>query len=135
STGFDYLVEVYVPPVKMVKPQDIEVLPIESVNPLVNLMVRDVATVRQSVRPGEYDRVMSQRYLTVTANVAGEDMGRASNQVGEAIKAAGKPPEGVRVEHMGQLKPMKEMFQALSIGLGVAVFVILVLLTGYFQSP
>ena len=36
---------------------------------------------------------------------------------------------------MGQLPPMIEMFKALGIGLGVAVFVIFVLLTAYFQSP
>ncbi|HEY2157236.1 MAG TPA: efflux RND transporter permease subunit, partial [Isosphaeraceae bacterium] len=135
KTGFDYLVEVLVPPARMTKATDIETLPVESVNPLVNLMIRDVATVRQSVRPGEYDRSMSQRYLTVTANVEGEDMGRASVQVARAIEAAGAPPRGVRVIPMGQLPPMDEMFQSLGIGLGVAVFVILVLLTAYFQSP
>jgi multidrug efflux pump subunit AcrB len=78
---------------------------------------------------------MSQRFLTVTANVEGEDMGRASRQVSGALEAAGEPPEGVRVEPLGQLPPMVEMFKALGIGLGVAVFVILILLTGYFQSP
>ena len=78
---------------------------------------------------------MSQRYLTLTANVEGEDMGRASGQVQQAIDAAGEPPRGVRVELMGQLPPMIEMFQALGIGLAVAVFVIFVLLTAYFQSP
>jgi multidrug efflux pump subunit AcrB len=134
-TGFDYLVQVQVPPNKMVKVDDIEVLPIESVNPFVNLMIRDVATVRQSVRPGEFDRNMSQRYLTLTANVEGEDMGRASAHVQKAIDAAGAPPKGVRVELMGQLPPMMEMFKSLGIGLAVAVFVILVLLTAYFQSP
>ena len=36
---------------------------------------------------------------------------------------------------MGQLPPMIEMFKALGIGLAVAVFVIFVLLTAYFQSP
>jgi multidrug efflux pump subunit AcrB len=36
---------------------------------------------------------------------------------------------------MGQLPPMVEMFKALGIGMGVAVFVIFVLLTAYFQSP
>ncbi len=98
-------------------------------------MIRDVATVRNGLAPGEYDRDMSQRYLTVTANVEGQDMGRASRQVARAIAAAGTPPEGVRVEPMGQLPPMIEMFRALGIGLSVAVFVILVLLTAYFQSP
>jgi multidrug efflux pump subunit AcrB len=119
----------------MLKPEDVEVLPIETVNPVVNLMVRDVATVRRGMRPGEFDRDMSQRYLTVTANVEHQDMGRASRLVSQAISAAGTPPEGVRLETMGQLPPMTEMFRALGIGLAVAVFVILVLLTAYFQSP
>ena len=123
------------PPLRMEKPEDVETLPLQSVNSLVNLMIRDVATVRKGVRPGELDRDMSQRYLTLTANVEGEDMGRASRQVAEAIEAAGEPPRGVRVEPMGQLPPMIEMFQSLGIGLAVAVFVIFVLLTAYFQSP
>ena len=135
STGFDYLVQVQMPPTRMVKAEDVEILPLASVNPLVNLMVRDVATVRRGTRPGEYDRDMSQRYLTLTANVEGEDMGRAARQVALAIAAAGEPPEGVRVEPLGQLPPMNEMFKTLGIGLGVAVFVILLLLTAYFQSP
>jgi multidrug efflux pump subunit AcrB len=135
KTGFDYLVQIQVPPLRMEKAQDIETLPVESVNPLVNLMIRDVATVRRGVRPGEIDRDMSQRYVTLTANVEGEDMGRASDQVAQALAAAGSPPRGVRVETMGQLPPMNEMFQSLGIGLGVAVFVIFVLLTAYFQSP
>ncbi len=135
KTGFDYLVQIQVPPLRMEKPEDIETLPVESVNPLVNLMIRDVATVRRGTRPGEIDRDMSQRYVTLTANVEGEDMGRASDQVAQALAAAGDPPRGVRVSTMGQLPPMLEMFQSLGIGLGVAVFVIFVLLTAYFQSP
>jgi multidrug efflux pump subunit AcrB len=135
KSGFDYLVQLQIPPLRIDKPEDIETLPVESVNPLVNLMIRDVAKVRKGVRPGEIDRDMSQRYLTLVANVEGEDMGRASRQVAEAIKAAGEPPRGVRVEPMGQLPPMIEMFESLGIGLGVAVFVIFVLLTAYFQSP
>jgi len=135
KTGFDYLVQIQIPPLRMEKPEDVEILPLESVNPLVNLMIRDVATVRRGTRPGELDRDMSQRYVTLTANVEGEDMGRASRQVAAAIAAAGEPPRGVRVEPMGQLPPMIAMFEALGAGLVVAVFVILVLLTAYFESP
>ena len=135
ATGFDYLVQLQIPPLRLNKPQDIETLPMEKVNRLVNLMVRDVATVTESVRPGEIDRDMSQRYLTVVANVEGEDMGRASRQVAAALKQVGDPPRGVRVEPLGQLPPMLEMFQSLGIGLGAAVFVIFILLTAYFQSP
>ena len=64
KTGFDYLVQIQVPPLRMDKPEDLEELPLESVNPDVPLMVRDVlkdGQVHTSVRPGEYDRDMSQR--------------------------------------------------------------------------
>jgi multidrug efflux pump subunit AcrB len=76
-----------------------------------------------------------QRYVSVTANVEGEDLGRASRQIEQAIAAAGQPPKGVRVEDRGQVAPMREMFTSLGIGLGIAVAVILVLLTAYFESP
>jgi multidrug efflux pump subunit AcrB len=137
KTGFDYLVQVQVPALRMNKPSDVEELPLESVNPVVPLMVRDVlkdGTVHTSVRPGEYARDMSQRFVMVVANVEGEDMGRAAKQVRQAVKDAGKPGRGVRVEEQGQLPSMSKMFEALGIGMAVAVFVILVLLTAYFQS-
>jgi multidrug efflux pump subunit AcrB len=138
KTGFDYLVQLQVPPLRMEKPSDIEELPLKPVNPDVPLMVRDVlkdGRVHESVQPGEYDRDMSQRYLTIIANVEGEDMGRAARQVRQAVKAAGDPPRGVRVEEMGSLPSMSQMFDAMGVGLSVSVFVILVLLTAYFQSP
>jgi len=100
-----------------------------------NLMVRDVARVGKSTMPGEYDRLAMQRYLSITANVEDSDLGRASRQVEKALQDAGKPPHGVLVQTRGQVAPMNEMFQSLAIGLTVAVAVILVLLTAYFQSP
>jgi multidrug efflux pump subunit AcrB len=73
--------------------------------------------------------------LSITANVEGEDLGRASRQIDDALDRAGQPPRGVHVESRGQVAPMNEMFESLAVGLAVAVAVILVLLTGYFQSP
>jgi multidrug efflux pump subunit AcrB len=91
--------------------------------------------VGKSTMPGEIDRSTMQRYVSITANVEGEDLGRAARQIEQAIAAAGKPPRGVRVEERGQVTPMREMFTSLGIGLGIAVVVILVLLTAYFESP
>jgi len=42
-------------------------------------------------------------------------MGRAANQVRQAVKNAGDPPRGVRVEEQGQLPSMAKMFKALGI--------------------
>jgi multidrug efflux pump subunit AcrB len=138
KTGFDYLVQIQVPPLRMEKPEDVEELPLKSVNPVVPLMIRDIlrdGKVHSSTRPGEYDRDMSQRYVTVVANVEGEDLGRAAQQVRQAVKDVGQPTRGVRVEEQGSLPSMTEMFKALAIGMAVAVSVIVVLLTAYFQSP
>jgi multidrug efflux pump subunit AcrB len=55
--------------------------------------------------------------------------------VKDAVAAAGTPPRGVRIMTRGELKPMVEMFESLGIGLSIAVVVILVLLTAYFESP
>ncbi len=71
KTGFDYLVQLQVPPLRMEKPEDVETLPLQSVNPLVNLMIRDVATVKRGVRPGELDRDMSQRVPDVDGKCRG----------------------------------------------------------------
>jgi multidrug efflux pump subunit AcrB len=113
----------------------VETLPISPVSEITNLLVRDVARVREGSMVGQYNRLSSQRYLSITANVVGEDMGRAARQVAAAVAAAGEPPRGVNVFTRGQMKPMLEMFQALGIGLAIAVIVILVLLTAYFESP
>ncbi|MFO0880035.1 MAG: efflux RND transporter permease subunit [Gemmataceae bacterium] len=135
KTGFDYQVEVLVPTQRMTTPLQVETLPIDLVNSRLNLMVRDVARVREGSMPGQIDRLASQRYVSITANVEGVDLGRAAQQIQKAIAAVGEPPRGVRVFLRGQLSPMNEMFESLAIGLGVAVFVILVMLTAYFQSP
>jgi multidrug efflux pump subunit AcrB len=135
KTGFDYQVEVLVPTQQMTSSDQVATLPIEQVNDSVNLMVRDVASIHETTMMEQIDRISSQRYVSITANVEGEDMGRASRQVSAAIKAAGTPPRGVRVMTRGQFPPMVEMFTGLASGLCIAVVVILILLTAYFESP
>ncbi len=75
-----------------------------------------------------------QRMLTLSANISGEDLGHAAARVQQAIKDAGKPPDRVQVTVRGQVQPMAEMFGGLSMGLLMAIAVILLLLTANFQS-
>ncbi|MGA2035201.1 MAG: efflux RND transporter permease subunit, partial [Thermoguttaceae bacterium] len=133
-TGVDYQVQVQVPLQRMNRPEQMETLPLKKVGFNSNLMVRDVAAVQSGTAPGQIDRSSMQRYLSITANVEGEDLGRASVQIAKAIADAGPTPRGVRVNVRGQVAPMTEMFQSLAVGLALSVLVILVMLTGYFQS-
>jgi multidrug efflux pump subunit AcrB len=135
KNGNSYQVQVEVPTPQMNSPAQLETVTLAEVSPALNLLLRDVARVGQGTMPGEIDRSTMQRYVSVTANVEGEDLGRAARQIEQAIADAGTPPRGARVETRGQVAPMREMFTALGIGLALAVVVILVLLTAYFESP
>lgn len=135
ATGFDYQVEVLVPTQRMTSTREVETLPLTRVNSVTNLMLRDVANIRSGNTPGQIDRFSSQRFISVTANIEGTDLGTASRLVEGAISRAGSPPKGVNIARRGQTGTMLDMFQALGIGLAIAVAVILVLLTAYFQSP
>ena len=84
--------------------------------------------------PGEYDRYNMKRVVSLTANIAGEDLGRVAGHVDRAIARAGEPPKGATVEVRGQIAPMNEILRGLTIGLGMAIVVILLLLTANFQS-
>ena len=135
KTGIDYQVEVLVPTRRMNSTRQVETIPVRHVEGGPSVLVRDVANVTTGSMPGQYDRSTMQRYVSLTANVEGEDLGRAARQVHQAIDAAGQPPKGVRVEVRGQITPMEEMFCSMSIGLAAAVVTILILLTAYFESP
>src|SRR5258707_15117705 len=75
-----------------------------------------------------------QRMLTLSANISGEDLGRAEARVQQAISDTGKPPDRVNGAVRGQVQPMAERFGGLRLGLLMAVGVILLLLTANFQS-
>jgi multidrug efflux pump subunit AcrB len=98
------------------------------------LLLRDVAQVVESTMPGEYDRYNMRRVVSLTANIEGEDLGRVANRIDAALKAAGEPPRGVTVDVRGQVVPLRQMFAGLTVGLVMAVVVIFLLLTAYFQS-
>ncbi len=134
KSGVSYQVQVQVPTRRMNSVAQVETIPLEQAGTGLNLMLRDVARVGKGVMPGEFDRTSMQRYLSVTANVEGEDLGRASKQIERALAQAGKPPRGVSVITRGQIAPMQEMFRSLAIGLALAVVVILILLTAYFEA-
>jgi multidrug efflux pump subunit AcrB len=135
KTGIDYQVEVMVPTPRMNSPEQVETIPVRKGNANENVLLRDVAVVGKGTTPGEYDRSTMQRYLSLTANVEGLDLGRAIRRIEKAISDAGERPRAVNVRLRGQIAPMREMFASLGIGLALAVGAILILLTAYFESP
>jgi len=133
KTGIGYQVQVEVPVAVMDSVKQVETLPVQRSGG-ASLLLRDVARVRRGTMAGEYDRYNMKRSVSLTANIAGEDLGRVAARVSEAIGRAGPAPKGVNVDVRGQIVPMQEMLAGLSVGLAMSIVVILLLLTANFQS-
>jgi multidrug efflux pump subunit AcrB len=133
KTGIGYYTQVEIPPYRMNSAAEVGLVPLLG-HSGGGLLVRDVARVREATMPGEYDRYNMRRLVSITANLAGEDLGRVIGRVRNALQRAGEPPRGVEVDVRGQAVPLEQMFRGLAVGLILAMAVILLLLTAYFQS-
>ena len=97
-------------------------------------VLEDVATLRLTKQPGQVNRQGPNRYVTVQANTYNKDLGSASKAVEQALKNVGEAPRGVIVKTEGTLQLLRETMDGLQTGLVVAVVVIFLLLTAYYQS-
>jgi multidrug efflux pump subunit AcrB len=131
-SGIAFQVQVEVPQPRVTSLDDLRVVPVANGAP--HPLLGDVATIENGTIVGEYDRVNGQRMVTLSANVAGEDLGRAATRVDQAIARAGGPPRGATVAVRGEIASMRETFTNIASGLAAAVVVIFLLLTANFQS-
>jgi multidrug efflux pump subunit AcrB len=179
KTGIGYQVQVQIPPYKMNSAEEINLVPIQGKNnhgeKRDQLLVRDVARVRSDKVIGEYDRYNMQRFVSMTANIEGEDLGRVAGHIaralqtvneglwiagrneqgkegwknevsGEFVEGKDRPktkPKTVTADVRGQVAPMQQMFgklgggrwlEGLTLGLGMSLVAIFLLLVAYFQS-
>jgi multidrug efflux pump subunit AcrB len=133
NSGVAYQIQVQVPQAQMNSLDQAQNLPITLKDGETTLL-RNIAKVSEGTTIGEYQRYNMQRMITVTANIAGADLGTVGRQVARAIKELGAPPPRVAVAIRGQVVPMQEMLDGLRTGLSLAVLVILLLLAANFQS-
>jgi multidrug efflux pump subunit AcrB len=133
NTGIAYQVQVQCPQPRITSLEDVQNIPVmpgQSQHPLIG----DLAKVDDGTVMGEYDRRNGFRMLTLSANIAGQDLGSVSKSIDAAIRRAGAPPRGASAQVRGQIAPMRDTLTNLSIGLGLAVLVIFLLLAANFES-
>ncbi len=134
QTGIGYQVEVEVPQPEMSSIGDLSDLSLVQGGTSLHPTLGDVANLSYGTVAGEYDHYDMQRMVSLTANIVGEDLGRAATQVEAAIRRAGTPPRGVEVHVRGQVVPMEQTLDSLGLGLVFAVVAIFLLLAANFQS-
>src|SRR6202034_2437121 len=133
STGVPYRVGLRVPESELRGAEDVANLPVMP-DGAERPLLRDVATIRAGTTPGEIDHYNSQRTVSVTANLAGSDLGRAADDVERAVAALGPPPKGLTVALHGQAEQMGATLAGLEQGLILSIVVVLLVLAANFQS-
>jgi multidrug efflux pump subunit AcrB len=146
KSGIGYQVQVEIPQPAMNSLDDLATVPVrQSGSPV---LLRDVAEITAGTMPGEYDRYNMKRELSLTANIAGTDLGRIAQKVVKALDEVqkadnaekdsqakpGQKPVRVTYELRGQIPPLRQMLSGLGVGLVLAVLVIFLTLSANFQS-
>jgi multidrug efflux pump subunit AcrB len=133
ASGNAYQVQVEIPQSRVASIEDVQSVPVNNGRG-GRALASDVAEITYGTAVGEYDRYNQQRMVTVTANVAHQDLGSAAREVRAAIQRAGEAPRGVTVNVRGQVAPMQQTLSGLQLGLLLAIVAIFLLLTANFQS-
>jgi multidrug efflux pump subunit AcrB len=133
ASGVGYRVQVRVPENKIQSADDLSNLPVMQEGSS-RALLRDVGTVRAGTAAGEIDHYNSQRTISVTANIAGNDLGKAADDVERAVAGLGPPPKGTTIALHGQAEQMRATLASLREGLLLAIAVVLLMLAATFQS-
>ena len=147
KTGIGYQVQVEIPQPVMHSVEDLGMIPVQT-GGRQSLLLRDVAQLTSGTMPGQYDRYNMKRELSLTANLAGADLGSVSRQVTsildrvkreddrekEDAEKAGQKAGRITHEVRGQIPPMRQILSGLGVGLFLAVLVIFLLLSANYQS-
>ncbi len=133
KSGLSYQVQVEVPQGEVNSLETVGDIPVKT-GSFSGPFVHDVAKLHYATMPGEYDHYNMSRMISITANLATDDLGGAAEKVQETIKKLGKPPRGVKVSLRGQVPIMHDTFQALGLGVAFAILSIFLLLVSFFQS-
>lgn len=133
NSGNAYQVQVEYPQFVMNSPDQVDQIQVGKTDGKP-IFLRDVADWKNTKTVGEYDRINQQRFITITANIHKQDLGKAVSDVNDAIKQLGTLPQGVKVYLRGQSDMLTQTTNELSNGLLLAVVVIGLMLAAYFQS-
>ncbi|MGH7880293.1 MAG: efflux RND transporter permease subunit, partial [Candidatus Binataceae bacterium] len=134
STGTAYQIQVEVPQAKMQSVEDLNAVPAILDLDVNGPFIGDVAALEPGVVIGEAHRLNNQRILTLTANIQGNDLKSAADDIQQAIRRTGDLPKGMRLQLRGQISLLLDTLDDLQIGLLAAVAAIFLVLAANFQS-
>jgi HAE1 family hydrophobic/amphiphilic exporter-1 len=130
--GDEYDVEVRLRPDDRTKPEDLrDVFVIAPSGEQINLA--NIARIEQGVGPTRIERKDQARYITVSAEVSGRDLGSVVADAEEAINRIPVPP-GFSHKFAGAEKERREAFQMLIVAAVLGMVLVYMVMASQFES-
>jgi multidrug efflux pump subunit AcrB len=133
AKGVSYNVQVQIPQSETKTLEDLGNVPVPSSGG-EPVLLRNISKITQGSGPGQYERYNMVRFISITANYHGIDLGGILTKVRQAIADVGAPPAKTTVDLRGQAPTLDALNSGFTDGLGIAVTVLFFLLAANFQS-
>lgn len=95
--------------------------------------LQSIAEIKVATGPSEIRRVAQQRVALVTANLDYGDLGTAAEEIQQILDRTAIPP-GLTARIAGQNEEMSASFRSLVFALGLAVFLVYLVMASQFES-
>jgi HAE1 family hydrophobic/amphiphilic exporter-1 len=99
----------------------------------VPLPLEAVADIRINEGPSEIRRIEQQRAAVITANISGRDLKSISDDIYQVVRGI-KMPEDFTFDLAGQNKEMETSLNSLMMALGLAIFLVYIVMAAQFES-
>jgi len=98
-----------------------------------NVGLANIAKIEHGLGPTKIERKDQSRYITVSAEVSGRDLGSAASDVTKALDKIPAPP-GFSYKFAGAEKEKKEAFRLLIIAVGLGMVLVYMVMASQFES-
>jgi len=130
--GDEYDVEVRLRPKDRDRIEDLRDVPI-SMPGGGQVSLANIAEIQQGLGPTKIERKDQARYITVSAEISGRDLGSVAKDVRKALDKIPAPP-GFSYKFAGAEKEKKEAFRLLVIAVGLGMVLVYMVMASQFES-
>jgi multidrug efflux pump subunit AcrB len=132
-TGNDYMLTVQYPEDQVKTLADLKAIPLRSANSAESTRLDMISSVHRIKSPTEVDHYQLRRTIDIYVRPLNEGLGKIANSI-DAIIDQTRVPEGLTVTLRGMVQGMRASFTSFTLGLGLAVVLLFLILVAQFQS-
>jgi multidrug efflux pump subunit AcrB len=135
ANGVSYPLAIMTPQYKMNSLQELMNTPISGANASSQQVLANLTTVSPKMAPAIVTHYNIQPSIDVYASVDGRDLGGVADDTDKVIAPfRDHLPRGTQMNVVGQVETMTSSFEGLSIGLGMSIVLVYLLIVVNFQS-